>query len=147
MKMRGFSVYLRNGKVLLPTTARTPNGLLRTIDPVFVVSVADRLGLRQALKETLARGNPSLDSSVYADTPESSLRKLAGVRSWSAFEQGTSHWTIIEKDSSYKLQAWKKGPERGWVPDPDKTIALPTGATADDVVERMTEILQEAGHN
>jgi hypothetical protein len=124
--------------------AKIPGGGHRGIDPVSVAPVFDRQALLHILKETFGRGNPTLKTAVYADTPESSLLKLAGVKNFSAFARGAHPWSIDEKGGSFEILFWKKGPVRGWVPDPEKSIKLPSGSTEDDVINRMVAILQEA---
>jgi hypothetical protein len=53
-------LYLRKGKVFIPTFGRVPGGPYRDIEPVAVVEVSDAEGLRRAFRETIARGNPPM---------------------------------------------------------------------------------------
>jgi len=52
-----YQLYLRKGKVFIPTFGRVDKGLYRDIEPVVVVDVSDTGALRQALRETIVRGN------------------------------------------------------------------------------------------
>ena len=142
--MTNCSLYLRGNNVFIPTMAKIPGAGHRGIDPVSVVPVSDIEALQRALKEAFDRGNPMLKTAVYADTPESSLLKLAGVKSFSTFARGTSTWSLGEKNGVFKISFWKKGPIRGWVPDPENSIELPPGSTENDVIDRMIAILQKA---
>ena len=56
--MRQYHMYLRNGKVFIPTFGLVHKGLYRDVEPVAVVDVSDTGALRQAFRETIARGNP-----------------------------------------------------------------------------------------
>ena len=56
--MRQYHVYLRKGKVFIPTFGLVHKGLYRDVEPVAVVDVSDTEGLRRAFRETFARGNP-----------------------------------------------------------------------------------------
>jgi hypothetical protein len=141
--MLACDIYFRGGKIYLPTMAKVPGGGHQGIDPVLVAPLSDHQVLRDALRETLTRGNPLLNTSVYADIPKSSLLTLAGVKSFSAFARGTSLWSIVEEGGQFKIEYWKKGPVCGWVPDPEKTVVFPLGSSPDDVIERMIEILHE----
>lgn len=51
-------LYLRKGRVFIPTFGRVPGGPYRDIEPVAVVDVSNADGLRQSFRETIARGNP-----------------------------------------------------------------------------------------
>ena len=53
-------LYLRKGKVFIPTFGRVAKGLYRDIEPVAVVDVSDADALRRAFRETIARGNPPM---------------------------------------------------------------------------------------
>ena len=53
-------LYLRKGKVFIPTFGRVPGGPYRDIEPVAVVDVSNADDLRRAFRETIARGNPPI---------------------------------------------------------------------------------------
>jgi hypothetical protein len=46
-----YQLYLRKGKVFIPTFGRVDKGLYRDIEPVVVVDVSDTGALRQALRD------------------------------------------------------------------------------------------------
>jgi hypothetical protein len=58
-----FNLYLRKKKVFVPTCGRVPGGPYRDIEPVTVVEVSDIDSLRQAFRQTIARGNPPVVSA------------------------------------------------------------------------------------
>ena len=49
------SIYLRAGRVIIPTLGLAQKGLYRDIEPVTVVEVSETDVLRRAFKETFAR--------------------------------------------------------------------------------------------
>jgi hypothetical protein len=53
-----FHIYVRKGVVFVPTTGLVENGLLRDVEPVSVVSLSNTKDVREALRATIARGNP-----------------------------------------------------------------------------------------
>ena len=139
-----YQLYLRQGKVFVPTFGRVDKGLYRDIDPVDVVDVSDTDALRQALHETIARGNPPTPYYPRGGPyPQPVVVKYAGVKSWSAFARGASPWNIKEKDGIYQIVGHRKG-QSGWVEDPEQKIELPPGTTLDQVIDRMIAILQGA---
>jgi hypothetical protein len=73
--------------------------------------------------------------------------KYAGVKTWSAFARGTAPWSINEKDGAYQIVGYRARPEGYWVEDPDRKIELAPGSTAEDVIERMIAILQDAARS
>jgi hypothetical protein len=142
--MNAFDLYLRRGVVYLPTTAKVLTGGGQEIEPVEKAAISDETALRQAIRETLARGNPVLASYSYADNPEPWVIKSAKVKSFGEFAQGTLLWIIVEKDGAYEIRPQKKVPYKGWIPDPDRKIALPEGSDEGDLIDRMIAVLNEA---
>ena len=137
-------LYLRNGTVYLPTMGKMAEGFYRGVEPVAVVSVSDINDVRQALQATTARGNPIVPMLRRSEWKPPVLLKYARVRSWSAFERGMLFWTIKSNDTSFQIAGQKKQPNGMWNDDPEQTLIFPTGATVDDVIERMITILQDA---
>jgi hypothetical protein len=135
-------LYLRNGKVFIPTMGAVHKRLYRDIEPVAVLSVADTEAIRQALRATLARGNPPTPYYPRGAYPQPVVVKYAGVKSWSAFPRGTSPWIIRDKDEKYQIVGHLL--RDGWVEDPEQTIEFPRGTSVDTVFDRMIAILQEA---
>jgi hypothetical protein len=72
------------------------------------------------------------------------LLKYAGVKTWSTFARGASHWSIKEKDGKYQIVGHRTHRDGYWVEDSDQKTDFPPGATVDEVVERMIVILQDA---
>jgi hypothetical protein len=72
--MRQYHMYLRNGKVFIPTFGLVHKGLYRDVEPVAVVDVSDTGALRQAFRETMPE----------AIRPRPTIRAtLIRCRSWS----------------------------------------------------------------
>jgi hypothetical protein len=138
-------VYLRKGIVYVPTMGVMEKGFYRGIEPVAVVSAANTEALNQALLTTIGRGSPSVPMLKRRDWPPPVLLKHAGVKTWSAFESGASLWSVKRENGQYQIFGYKRHPTgRGSARDPDQTIIFPLGSTVDEVVERMTAILQNA---
>ena len=139
--------YLRQAKVYLPTMGEVAKGLYRGVEPVAVVTVTDIPALRQALRETLLRGNPTVPDLPRASQPPAVVLKYAGVKTWGTFERGTLLWRIEKKDSIFQTMTMKKSSDRGWLEDRSAIQKLPPASTIDDVVERMIATLQNAGRS
>ena len=141
-----FTCYLRGGIVYVPTVARRKSEPIYTnVEPVSVVPLSSPEGVRRALLESIARKNaviPDRDAKAVRAPPL--LPKYAGVRSSSAFFRGASTWSIVEDDGNYKILCHRKHPKGYWQPDLGREIQFPVGTTADDVVDRMIGLLQEA---
>jgi hypothetical protein len=137
-----FNLYLRKGKVFVPTCGRVPGGPYRDIEPVTVVDVSDIDNLRQAFRQTIARGNPPVGPYPRPNPPPVVLRH-AGVKSWGAFARGASPWVVEERDGKYQIIGYRREPNN-WAQDPEQTVGFPPGSTLDQVIERMIAILQKA---
>jgi hypothetical protein len=136
-------VYLRGNVVFVPTTGALDIGVYREIEPVAVVPLSNTDGVRLALKETVARGNPPAQYSP-GNFPPPVLLKYAGVKTWSAFARGTLTWTIEQTESHYQIVGYQKSAKGYWERDPNQTIAFPAATSADDVIDRLIEIMQNA---
>jgi hypothetical protein len=137
------NLYLRNGKVIIPTLGAVHRRLYRDIEPVAVADVSDAEGIRRAIHATIARGNPPTPYYKQGIYPQPVVVKYAGVKSWSAFARGTSTWDINESDAKYKIVGRSLGRD-GWIEDPNQTIDFPSGTSIDAVIDRMIAILQDA---
>jgi hypothetical protein len=136
------NLYLRKGKVFIPTLGRVPGGPYRDIEPVTVVDVSDADGLHQAVRETIARGNLPVGPYPRPNPPPVVL-KHAGVKSWGAFARWASPWVIDERDGKYQIIGHRREPNN-WAQDPEQTVNFPLGTTLDQVIDRMIAILQAA---
>jgi|SRR5579863_5869903 len=141
-----FHVYLKKGVAYVPVVARVTAGYYMDQEPVAVVPVSNSQALRQALKDAISRGNPTIPTPARANFPAPVLLKYAGVKYWSDFARGTESWRIEQSDGSFKIVGGKESGRGGWVDDPEQTLALPAEATLDQLIDRMTAILQEAAH-
>jgi hypothetical protein len=137
-------LYLRNGTVYLPTMGVMDKGFYRGVEPVAVVSLTDIKTLREALIDTISRGNPVVPTLRCRDWPPPILLKYTGLRSWSAFERGMQLWDIKEKNLVFQIAGNTKRPNGMWLGDPEQTITFPAGTPVDDVADRMIAILQQA---
>jgi hypothetical protein len=81
-------LYLRRGTVYLPTMGKMDEGFYRGVEPVADVSASNTEEIRQALRATIARGNPVVPILRRSEIPPPVLLKYAGVKSWSTFERG-----------------------------------------------------------
>jgi hypothetical protein len=135
-------LYLRKGKVFVPTLGRVPGGPYRDIEPVTVVEVSDTDGLRQAFHSTIARGNLRVGPYPRPNPPPVVL-KYAGVKSWGAFARWALPWVIDERDGEYQIIGHRREPNN-WAQDPEQTIKFPPGTTLDQVIDRTIAILQQA---
>jgi hypothetical protein len=135
-------LYLRKGKVFIPTFGRVPGGPYRDIEPVAVVDVSNADDLRRAFRETIARGNPPI-GPYPRHNPPPVVVKYAGVKSWGAFARGALPWSIEEENGIFQIIGRRRTLD-GWVEDPEQTIKFPVGRTLDQVIDRMIAILREA---
>src|SRR5579872_3529728 len=120
------------------------DGFYRGVEPVAVISVSNTGALREALQITITRGNPPLPMLRRRDIPPPVLLKHADVKSRSAFERGMLFWNVWCVNCVYTIAGQSKHPDGMWKDDPQQINTLPFGSTADQVIDRMMAILQEA---
>ncbi len=140
-----WKIYLRKRMAYVPTVAATEAGFFLEIDPVEVVPADEAEAVQAAIKRALGRGNPKVPTPTRAAAPKPVILKYANVNSWSAFENGTETWTVIQDDNgSYQIKRGRRRSDAGWEDDPAKIEASPDGATADQVSERVASLIQSA---
>jgi hypothetical protein len=145
--MQLYGCYLRKGIVYLWTYGKVVGGPYRGIDPPAFIPVMQTAELRRKFQEVFARGNPIVPDILRQDYPpasESAELKYAGVKSWSAFNRTALSFGIEEREGIYRIIEHKKAPRGGFVVDPERTVTMPPGSSADDVIERMIATLQAA---
>lgn len=137
---RGWNVYVRGRKALLPTTAKTEVGLRMHVDPVEVVDVVDREALEQAIVRMIERGNPRVSMPSDFGTYEPVVLKHAGVKSWSTFARRADAWVIEEIDSGIRIgQLPRSG--QGWGGKILDKESFPVGTSILVVARRLAERL------
>jgi hypothetical protein len=132
----------------VPTFARIGLGYL-DIEPVAVALVADTKALKCAIFDAMSRGNPSIPVSDFPNlrTFKPVVLKYAKLKSWSAFEKGTSNWRIEEKDGRYQVAPMPKHRDgRGWETDPrpENVQLLPVGISLEEAAEQVASIVQSS---
>lgn len=138
-----YHLYLRQGTLFVPTTGLVEKGLLRDIEPVAIAPISDTESVRQALRATIARGNPATPHFSGGKYPPPVVLKYAGVKTWSAFSRGARSWNIENENSTYRIVGFRTHPKGYWEPDPNQKIEFPLGTTIDTVIDRMIAVLQE----
>jgi hypothetical protein len=136
--------YLRKAIVYIPTLGMMDKGLYRHIEPVAFAPLSDEDSLRRIFAEAFARGNPKVPLLKQPDTSPSVILKYAGVKTWRSFVRDASTWSIDEREGTYKIIGYRKDPPNGWTHDRSQDEIFPEGTSANEVIERMIAILQEA---
>jgi hypothetical protein len=100
--------YLRKDIVYIPALGKVDKGFYRSVEPVVVVPLSNTEALRQALLDTIARGNPAVPRLAPGQSYSPVTLKYAGVKSWSAFERGASYWSIKEDAGIFRVVPHRK---------------------------------------
>ena len=139
--------YLRNRIVYLPTNAKTEAGYYMHQDPVLVIPASNTDGLRRALTEMTAKGNPIIPTPTRATFPPPVLPKYAGVKSSAAFARGASRWSIEERKGVFQIIGCEALGRGAWREDPEQKTDFLPGTSVEVVIDRMIAILQDAAQN
>jgi hypothetical protein len=137
--------FVRKGIVYRPIWGQVEGGgPYRAIEPVAVVAVSDTDGLRRALRDGMAIGNPIVPEVPW-DQVEPVVFKRASVKNQSEFQRGgTFPVKIEERRGVYRVIVQRRRQRyQGWEDDPDQTYNLPPGSTLDDAIDRAVQLIQE----
>lgn len=137
-----YNCYLRHNLVYVPTVGRR-GGAYTDIEPVAVVPITNSEALHRAFVDAIGRKNVAIPLQK-GKWPAPVVLKYAGVKSWGAFARDASAWNIEEHEGRYRIVGHRKHPDGYWVEDADQKIEFTSGTTADEVIDRMIAILQEA---
>ena len=142
-------IYVREGKVLLPTLAARNGDIITLCEPVTVPDVTDRDKIAAAIAKAVSEPLPRvdlIDPAAHARTKP--LPRTVKVRSWPAFAKPARQWILREEGKNLVLvsthHAYNYGfqendqPIRVWSTDTDPAIVAketvdlilpPAGAT------------------
>ena len=111
-----------------------------------MVPVSDTDGLRRAIRETVARGNPLVSKKALDDyrNGERMAYKYFGIKTPEAFNRRARCWRLFERDGLYEISGYKEGPIGRRVDRHDHVEKFPAGTSLDTVIDRMIAILQSA---
>lgn len=141
-------VFYANSSVLIPTQAKTTDGVGKVIEPMAVVDVQNTHGLRQVMLQVIGKGNPVIPHPSQEEMSKVGIlhRKL-GFKSHKTFNQKATIWHIGLGDGIYSIEFSKIATNgRGFDPDPTKEIIFPAGTPVDSVVDKLIEIIQKTHH-
>jgi hypothetical protein len=138
--------YLKKGIVYLPTVVNQGTAVYMDVEPVITVPVIDAGALRQTLSDLISKPNTFVTPSVEDARKPPVILKHSGDRNWPSFRRAATCWVIKHKGGLYKIAGHRTHQLGYWEEDPEQTIQFPPGTTADEVVDRMVAILQDAAH-
>jgi hypothetical protein len=124
--------------------AKEPSGIYRDWEPFSVIPVTDGPALKEAIREVLLRGNPSIPTQPLGNDNDAKILKFAGVKTFSAFAKGTLVWDVEDSGGIYTIVPYKDGKPRGWVPDRERKIEFPAGTDEGEVADRLVSMIQAA---
>ena len=106
------------------------------VDPVSVVESFDEPKIIDAIKTTVAKGNPLIRTPTRAAFPKPVVLAYANVKSWATFEKNALCWSISKKEDIWELCSSRKNPDGGWEDDPEQTETF-TGSMAVDEISKI----------
>jgi hypothetical protein len=142
-----WSVYIHNGKVLIPSKANTEAGYSLEIEPVRVADIQDTEAIALALEQTMAEGNPTVPTPTRARFPKPVVLGPAGVRSWNEFVRSAVSVSVYREGGKFKIIPSKHDEEGAWIDDLEKTFLMPESVSTIELVRRMVgTVHQERNH-
>jgi hypothetical protein len=143
----GWLVYIRKGKVYIPSTAVAKSGICFDVEPIEVADITDSESLRRSVAAVINRGRPSVPDpprDAYKNAP---ILALAGVKGWTTFYKGTRQLLFMRGDSGFEIAEfipYGQG-EQGFKPDESTRIKLPGNFSMPQIIERIVAEIQRSG--
>lgn len=134
-----WKVYIREGKVFIPTVARTDAGYFVDVDPVFVHPVQDRQAIMGSVRSVIAGGNPVIPAFSRESFPKPVVLRYAKVKSWRAFQALASAFQLCLTDSGYEIQPLRKAGPNHFEEDFERLVKLPPGITVDEFAREFVQ--------
>ncbi len=139
--MKYVSVYSRNASLFILPASRTDAGIWIETDPV--TKLPEDGSPKEKGDAVLAAFDGSkqgLTSPVDPNAPTSSLLKVAGVKSWSAFENSARVLSVKLDANELRLSPWRTCKDHGFAPIKNDDTILEASASA----ERIGLALEDA---
>lgn len=136
-----WSIYIRKGKVFVPSQYRAEAGFYVSGDPVFVSDLSNMERIKQCIAQVMDRGCPVIPTPPIKQLEKWVVLKYAGVASVSAFEKGAFCWTIHKDVASFRFGQVKKILPRGWETEPETPYILSNNLPNDAVAEKVAEAI------
>ena len=134
-------LYVRNGKVIIPTVVRTEAGFYIDINPVAVIDVKDTEALKSTLLATLQMHNPKVPTPQQQEEPGSVILETLGIKRWEAFERGAVFYTIHQGTGSIDIYTTGRGTDGMWIQDKGKhkvfDLSTPLLPVVNSIIEDM----------
>ena len=146
--MTRVSIYLREGRVYLPTLAISRDGVITMHDPVLVIPVTEpdrvALAVATAISEPLAQVD--LISPSVLDRKPGVLAQAAKVRSWAAFARPAQLWVLRHRDGHLALMSAHHAYNLAFQEDPEPVRTWPKGADTATVGTEAVRLILDALH-
>jgi hypothetical protein len=136
-----WSVYIRRGKVFVPSQSKTEAGFYVSGKPVYVVDVADVDGIMQSIIQIIDRGCPVIPTPSVTQLEKWAVLQSAGVASIVTFEKGASCWTIHKDATLFRFGSVMKISPRGWETEPDSPHLLSNNLPIDVIAEEIAKAI------
>lgn len=140
------SLYLRKGRVYIPTSRQIPGSYYRETEPVQVVPASNTVAVTDAFECAIRVGNPPITEQETPALPSWVTPARTGVRSWSAFERGALTWSLNTdpKTGEYRMRPYDPRNGGGWTPGPIPVFTLPANTPISEVARRAAEVVCDA---
>ncbi|HWY61939.1 MAG TPA: hypothetical protein VNW15_08585 [Rhizomicrobium sp.] len=132
-----WGIYVRRGKVFIPTQFKAEAGFYVSGEPVFVSDLSDLESTARSIAQILSRGCVTIPTPPVSKLEKWVVLRHAGVSSPAAFEKGASCWTVQKDRATYRFGPVKKIYPRGWETEPEKPYLLSGNLNISDVAEEI----------
>jgi hypothetical protein len=133
-------VFLLNGRVLVPTMAKTKAGFYMGIEPVELAETHEPAAVEQAVIHAVTRGNPSIPTPAGGKNfPKSPLLKYTKLKSLSTFDKLAKSWSLSKRHGAYLIvpDRLREDAEGGKEEDMERGEAIPAEVPLEAVVHRF----------
>ena len=142
----GWSIYIRDGKVYIPTSAETLDGILIDVEPIEIAALDDAQAISDAVVAVVSRERrivPAPPRDAYKHHP---LLALAGVKTWHGFYKGATQLGFMRAEAGFEVFELKPHEHGGYVANEATREKLPGDWSAAQCANRIRARIQAASH-
>jgi hypothetical protein len=109
-----FRIDVFKNKVIIPIQAKTDAGYFLDIEPAEVINTDNPVGIEEAFKRLVQRGNPLVAAPKREAFPKPVVLSYSGSKSLHVYERSLRSWYVEVTETAYQITPLRHRSDRGF---------------------------------